>query len=199
MSEETFNLIPPAYQRQRRLILDARLFGLAAVALLLIASLWWVRLDIHLGQNEDAVAEIVSQLRARQAQELDLQTLQNVAVHLEQRLQTLDALRGGFSAQQLLRVIDSALNPGIRFNSLRFERASVDDGQADVLTGGLMRVNGDAENHVALGDFLAALQADPWVRRAELQRSGSNARSGAGRVSFEVVLRLDATRARGSL
>lgn len=197
MSEDAFNLIPPAYQRQRKLLGDARYFVIAAVLLVALSLLWWGQLSNHLSQHEEAVSEIVTQLRARQAKELDLQTLQRLTAQLEERLQTLDELRGGFTGRQLLQLIDGALNPGIRFNTLRFERPSTEqatrsEGTDSNQAAAVMRVNGDADNHVALGDFLSALSRDPQVQRVELQRSGSQQRSGVERVSFEVALRLKA-------
>ncbi|MDO6460691.1 hypothetical protein Q4485_08280 [Granulosicoccaceae sp. 1_MG-2023] len=208
---DSFNLIPPVYERRRSLAADLRRFLILVLLLLIAAAALRLVLEQSLSGHRRE-AGLLHEQRLRLTEKEDaLAELQEREKELQRQAVVLRGLRGDLSAQRILRVLDSALSPGLYFDALLFERSGEPVMAEDVKAGssyfiripersvGLqsafdavqvsagMTISGQADSHTLLGQFMSALNADATVARVELLRSDAPGRAG-GRVHFELMV-----------
>ncbi len=205
------NLIPADYSRRLSLLRSLRRF--AALYLLLALLLTGGRLALSHGIEQHG-AQIAAANRARaelSRQRSELAELRRRDELLQGYLDALDGLRGGTAAQDVLRLVDRALNPGVWFSEWRFsragERADADSGAVragyfivlpaspgdDESTAwrlrSRMQLRAHALDHAAMADFMRRLGEQPRVASVRLLSSQRGARGAALDFDLALVLR----------
>jgi hypothetical protein len=201
------DLIPSDYRgalrRKRWVTIFLCVYG-GAVVLTVLAKLG---LSVRVASLEEGVTE----LRTVKKQRARLDELRVRKEEAEKRLALLDGLRGGVSAEQVMLVLDRALEPAVWFKQLTFRRdgmvvphppEALESGYAMLIPqqgqqsreawsiSTRVAIQGQARDHAALSRFIKRLTEQAEVQEARLLNSGPRRHVSAEAVDFnlEVVI-----------
>lgn len=205
------DLIPHEYYEQRwrkRFLL--RMAIVTGLVLILMTTG-----NTMLDRANRSVSQQISTLKAQDAvttrQQAELEKLSLYAADLERQLSTLNSLRQGGAAEQMFRIIDTALVPNIWFLKWSFFRAGLvhestspeplptgyflmlpEDGTpADGLQlQTQMSITGQAYDHSALSKFVRRLFEQKEVADVRLVKTTQVALSDQDVVGFELTITL---------
>jgi len=218
-----FDLIPPSYHAEVRLVTELRRFawvcGSVLVALVL-ARLGVAELARGVAPRIQSLHGVESRLASQHA---EYDQLAQRRTEVERSLRTLHELRGQGSIDALADAIDAAVDDAIWLREIKFSRtrngedAVTEDRRAGYLVvvaptprpgeqaaavAALralehLEMRGLATGHRALVEFLQRLERQPGVRDVRLVRTSPAGQGSAARVDFDAIVLIDPERGAG--
>ena len=207
------DLIPATYRRARARTRLGWIFAGSAGAMLAVTAALWVGLAGATDRLTVDIAELQRQQAISAAERDELQGLTVRKGEFQQQLRMLAGLRSGAAAADLFQIVDEVLvEDQLWFLNWRFRRAgfkSVDTevaaapayfvvqsaesevGPNDWRVETHMHINGQAQDHAALSEFVKRLFLRPEIHDVRVKRTELRRYSSQTVVDFDMTVVVD--------
>ncbi len=170
------DLIPDDYRKERRLQKALFYFCVANVIIVLLIVLGEALFSYLTWRENTDIARLEQQEQVLQNKKVKAAEYQQKRQVVEQKIATLNTLRGNDHVPVFLSAIDRAYTDGVWFDQLRFARAPIANtaGAAKMESQHVAEIVGHALNHSLLATFMRHLGGEASTADLHLINTGTS-------------------------